>query len=95
MATDSRLDEVLERLDEGLPGALERLKDFLRIPSISTDPAFAGEVRRAADWLRTELADLGFDAAVMETPGHPMVVAKTPAGEGRSLLSGQAAVIIP
>ena len=86
MATDSRLDEVLERLDAGLSGAVERLRTFLRIPSISTDPAFAADVRAAANWLRDELADLGFDAAVMDTPGHPMVVARTPAGEGRSLL---------
>ena len=43
-------------------------------------------MRAAASWLRDELADLGFDAAVMDTPGHPMVVARTPAGEGRSLL---------
>ncbi|SDK71438.1 dipeptidase [Paracoccus chinensis] len=86
MATDSRLDEVLERLDAGLPEAIERLKAFLRIPSISTDPAFAADVRAAAHWLREELAGVGFDAAVMDTPGHPMVVARTPAGEGRSLL---------
>ncbi|MGB0514169.1 MAG: hypothetical protein ACPGJE_04935, partial [Wenzhouxiangellaceae bacterium] len=29
----------------------QQLYDFLRIPSISTDPAYNDEVRRAAEWL--------------------------------------------
>ena len=35
------LDAVLARIDDTLPDALDRLMDLLRIPSISTDPAFA------------------------------------------------------
>ncbi|MDO5657151.1 MAG: M20/M25/M40 family metallo-hydrolase [Paracoccus sp. (in: a-proteobacteria)] len=80
------LDQVLDELDRGLPDALERLKEFLRIPSISTDPAYNSEVRRAAEWLRDELKGLGFEVAIHDTPGHPMVVAHSPKGDGRSLL---------
>jgi acetylornithine deacetylase/succinyl-diaminopimelate desuccinylase-like protein len=86
MADDALLDQVLARLDAGQAEALERLKDFLRIPSISTDPAHRGDVRQAAEWLRNELADLGFQAEIHDTPGHPMVVARSQTGEGRSLL---------
>lgn len=86
MIAHARLDEMLDRLDEGLPEAIGRLMSFLRIPSISTDPAFAPQVRRAAEWLRDELTGLGFQAAIEETAGHPMVVASTPPGAGRSLL---------
>lgn len=68
------LDAVLNRIDADLPKATDRLFELLRIPSISTDPAFDADVAKAAEWLRTDLADLGFDAAVRETPGHPMVV---------------------
>lgn len=83
MANDTRLDEVLAALDAGQPAALDRLKTFLRIPSVSTDPAYAPEVRRAAGWLRDELAALGFAAEVRETAGHPVVVARTaPDGSG-------------
>ena len=86
MARNARLDEVLARLDQGLDAALDRLAAFLRIPSISTDPAHAGDVRAAAEWLRDELAGIGFDAAVRDTAGHPMVVARSRPGGARPLL---------
>lgn len=78
--TAKTLDAVLARIDDDLPNALDRLLDLLRIPSISTDPAFKPECARAAEWLVADLKGLGFDASVRETPGHPMVVAH--AGEG-------------
>ena len=86
MLQDARLDEVLARLDQGLDSALDRLVAFLRIPSISTDPAHAGDVRAAAEWLRDELAGIGFDAEIRDTPGHPMVVARSQPGGARPLL---------
>jgi acetylornithine deacetylase/succinyl-diaminopimelate desuccinylase-like protein len=67
-------ESVLETIDADLPAATERLFEFLRIPSISTDPGFAPECRRAADWLRDQLRGLGFEASVRDTPGHPIVV---------------------
>ena len=45
------LQDVLARIDHDLPEALARLEALLRIPSISTDPAFAGDCAKAADWL--------------------------------------------
>lgn len=79
------LDAVLARIDAELPQALDRLMDLLRIPSISTDPAFKPDCARAADWLVEDLRSLGFDAASRPTPGHPMVVAHGGTG-GRHLL---------
>jgi acetylornithine deacetylase/succinyl-diaminopimelate desuccinylase-like protein len=70
----TRLAPVLDRIDADLPAALERLMALLRIPSISTDPAFAGPCRQAAEWLAADLATLGVAARVDPTPGHPMVV---------------------
>src|SRR5215472_15168579 len=60
------------------------LHDLLRIPSVSTDPAFAGDVRRAADWLAAHLADLGLTrVGVHQTAGHPVVHGEwLGAGEG-------------
>jgi acetylornithine deacetylase/succinyl-diaminopimelate desuccinylase-like protein len=50
------------------------LHQLLRIPSLSGDPAHAGDVRRAAEWLAAHLRDLGVDnARIMPTAGHPVV----------------------
>jgi acetylornithine deacetylase/succinyl-diaminopimelate desuccinylase-like protein len=76
------LDAVLARIDETLPEATARLLDLLRIPSISTDTAFAADCARAADWLVTDLAGLGFAATSRPTPGHPMVVGHCDGPEG-------------
>ena len=73
------LDTVLETIDRDLDASLERLFALLRIESISTDPAYAGAVKRAAEWLAADLAGVRFDASVRPTPGHPMVVAHDPA----------------
>jgi acetylornithine deacetylase/succinyl-diaminopimelate desuccinylase-like protein len=53
---------------------LDELKAMLRIPSLSGDPAHAGDVRRMAEWLAEHMAGLGLDTVeVMETAGHPVV----------------------
>jgi acetylornithine deacetylase/succinyl-diaminopimelate desuccinylase-like protein len=50
------------------------LHEFLRIPSLSGDPAHAGDVKRAAEWLAAQLHALGVKSArVMPTAGHPVV----------------------
>ncbi|OCO98825.1 hypothetical protein BC374_13420 [Ensifer sp. LC13] len=71
----AHITSVLERADANLPDSLDRLFDLVRIKSISTDPAFKAECRKAAEWLVAELNTLGFAASVRDTPGHPMVVA--------------------
>ena len=68
------LDSVLSRIDSDLDPALDRLMALLRIPSISTDPAYKADCDRAADWLVADLASLGADVAKHPTPGHPMVM---------------------
>jgi acetylornithine deacetylase/succinyl-diaminopimelate desuccinylase-like protein len=66
--------EVLDRLDRNFDAGLDRLFELLRIESISTDPAFKGECRKAADWCARELTDAGIAATVRPTTGHPIVV---------------------
>ena len=86
MTDQTKVDEMLAALDADRPQALERLKDLVRIASVSTDPAYAADVRRAAEWLRGQLAELGFDASARETAGHPVVLAKTAPDGGRRVL---------
>ncbi|MEM9427538.1 MAG: M20/M25/M40 family metallo-hydrolase [Pseudomonadota bacterium] len=74
------LDTVLATLDADRDAALHRLKDFLRIPSISTDPAYKDACQEAADWLVGDLGSMGVAAEARQTTGHPMVVGHV--GEG-------------
>lgn len=82
------LDTVLARIDADLDQSLDRLLALLRIPSISTDPAYKADCARAADWLVAELNSLGFDASSRATPGHPMVVAHGGTGDKHLLFYG-------
>jgi acetylornithine deacetylase/succinyl-diaminopimelate desuccinylase-like protein len=68
------LDAILNRIDAQLPDAMDRLTELLRIPSISTDPAFKQPTEDAADWLVADLQSLGIRAEKRPTTGHPMVV---------------------
>ena len=72
----SKTDAVLERLDKGLDEAIERLFQLVKIESISTDPAYSEQCRKAAELLAADLGSIGFDAKVHKTTGHPMVLAK-------------------
>ncbi len=82
----STVESALAAADASLDASLERLFHLLRIPSISTDPAYAADCRRAAEWLVESLGDAGFEASVRDTPGRPMVVAKDHASDGPHIL---------
>ena len=71
----SNLDAVLDHIDAHIDESLSRLGALVRFKSISTDPAYNGECRKAAEWLVGELNGIGFKAELRDTPGHPMVVA--------------------
>jgi acetylornithine deacetylase/succinyl-diaminopimelate desuccinylase-like protein len=78
------LPAILAHLDETAPAAEARLLDWLRIPSISAQPAHAGDCLRAADWVRDQLQGIGFAAEVRPTAGHPVVVAHHPGPGGNA-----------
>jgi acetylornithine deacetylase/succinyl-diaminopimelate desuccinylase-like protein len=69
------LDRVLATAEQEFEGSMARLFTLLRIPSISTDPAYKQHCAAAADVLVAELKSIGFDAAARPTAGHPMIVA--------------------
>src|SRR5947209_7578299 len=74
MATDSR--DVLARIDSEKERYLEELKDYIRIPSISTDPDFKADVLRAGEFLVGKLREAGLQAERIDTAGHPLVYAE-------------------
>jgi succinyl-diaminopimelate desuccinylase len=77
------VDQVLAYIDGQREAFVADLTELLRIPSVSADSAFAGDVRRAAQWLRDHLAGIGLAAELIETGGHPVVYAETPPVPGK------------
>ncbi len=68
---------ALDYADQHFDQFVIQLKDLLRIPSISTDPAYSQEVRRAAEWIVADLLAVGFkQAELCETDGHPIILAE-------------------
>jgi acetylornithine deacetylase/succinyl-diaminopimelate desuccinylase-like protein len=79
------LDAVLDHIDRDLDRSLERLFAFLRIASISTDPAYKDQCRAAAKHVAADLASIGFATDIRPTEGHPIVLAKGgEAGNGKA-----------
>lgn len=66
-------EEALRYARDHRGAVLDELKALLRIPSISTLPEHAGDMRHAADTLASRLRSLGFEVEVVEGEGHPVV----------------------
>jgi acetylornithine deacetylase/succinyl-diaminopimelate desuccinylase-like protein len=75
-------DKVLARIDANFADAQARWMDWLRIPSVSAQPAHAADSRRAAEYAVAQLADIGFQISVRDTAGAPCVVGHHPGPGG-------------
>ncbi|MFV1981681.1 MAG: peptidase M20, partial [Rhodothermia bacterium] len=67
----------LDYVNEHFQEFIGDLEEFLKIPSVSTDPRRVDEVRRAGSWLVDEFKRIGVsDVRLVDTPGHPIVLAR-------------------
>jgi acetylornithine deacetylase/succinyl-diaminopimelate desuccinylase-like protein len=64
------------------PAWLAELYEWLRIPSISADPAHAGDVQRAGEWLRDFVEAAGGKAEIRQTETSPLVIGEIHASNG-------------
>ncbi|MEL4374780.1 M20/M25/M40 family metallo-hydrolase [Brucella cytisi] len=71
------IDAALQEADRNLEEGLHKLLELIAIPSISSDSSGVEGIDHAARWLENELAQLGFKARVVETEGHPLVLARS------------------
>ena len=65
--------DVLARVDREKEGYLAELEEYLRIPSISTDPEDKAEVDRCSQWLVGQMQRAGLTAERVDAGGHPLV----------------------
>ncbi|MFC4024560.1 dipeptidase [Oceanobacillus longus] len=67
-------EKALQYIRDNRDRLLEKLNDFLSIPSVSTDRKHKADVSNAADFVVTYLNDIGFEnVEKQETNGHPLV----------------------
>lgn len=72
------LDAALLWADKNKKRFLGDLQQWLAIPSVSAQAAHKDDVRAAAEWAMFYLRTLGMQARLVDTPGHPCVLATTP-----------------
>jgi len=70
------LDRVLATIESRKHQSLSLLKEFLSVPSVSTKPEHKADMQRCAMWVADQCRFAALETAVMQTPGHPIVVAK-------------------
>ena len=79
--------DVVDHLKANRDEGVARLIEWLKMPSVGTDPAHAEDTRRAGQWAVDYLRELGIDAELRETgtpdnPGSPIVWAEHPGAAG-------------
>jgi acetylornithine deacetylase/succinyl-diaminopimelate desuccinylase-like protein len=69
MSTTTFIDQNKDRF-------LDELIELLKIPSVSADSNFAGDVRKAAEFLKSKFDELDTTVEICETAGYPIVYAE-------------------
>ncbi|MDR9415837.1 MAG: dipeptidase [Gracilimonas sp.] len=66
-----------EYIDQNKDTFINELFELLKIPSVSTDSSKKGEIKKAAEYLSTQLKNLDLEKVeIFKTPGNPIVYAE-------------------
>jgi acetylornithine deacetylase/succinyl-diaminopimelate desuccinylase-like protein len=83
------MNAVLDYLEQNKSRLTEELCQYLRFPSVSAQPNHRADMAACAEWLVKHCREIGLEARVCPTAGHPIVLAKTkPAGRPHYLVYG-------
>ena len=68
------MEEIIGFVNSNKDRYLTELKEFLAIPSVSSQKNHDGDTRNCAQWVADEMRRVGMqNAEIFETPGHPIV----------------------
>jgi len=71
------MSSLFNYIDTNIDRFTSELFDLLRIPSISADSKYKGDVKKAAEFVKHQLESIGLEEVrLCETPGHPVVFGK-------------------
>ena len=80
------MSKVIDYINTHQDQAVEDLFEFLRIPSISTQPQHKPDILLAAKWLQSRLSGMDLQTELIETLGHPLVFAQSKPQPGKPTL---------
>jgi acetylornithine deacetylase/succinyl-diaminopimelate desuccinylase-like protein len=72
------MQDVLNYLKQNQARFVAELCEFLRFPSVSAQSQHKEDCRACAEWVAGHCSQIGLEAKVYPTAGHPIVLAKTP-----------------
>ena len=76
------MQPVLDYLKQNQKRFLAEFCEYLRFASVSAQPQHKPDLLACAEWLVAHCQNIGLDARVCPTAGHPIVIAKTKRSEG-------------
>jgi acetylornithine deacetylase/succinyl-diaminopimelate desuccinylase-like protein len=69
---------VIDYLSKNEARFVSELCDYVRFPSVSAQPQHRSDVQACARWVVKQCRQIGLEARLCSTPGHPIVIARTP-----------------
>lgn len=68
------MQQILSYIDSNKDRYLSELKDFIAIPSVSSQSQHNADMQKCAEWVVSQMKVIGMqNAQIMPTPGHPVV----------------------
>ena len=71
------MNAVLQYIDDNQGRFVEELCRYVRFPSVSAQPEHGADMASCAEWLVKHCQEIGLEAEVRPTAGHPVVLART------------------
>jgi succinyl-diaminopimelate desuccinylase len=78
------MQPVLDYLTQNQNRFIEELCEYVRFPSVSAQPQHQKDMEACGNWLVQHCQNIGLDARLCPTEGHPIVLAKTPAAKSNT-----------
>ena len=78
------MQSVIDYLKQNEARAVKELCEYVRFPSVSAQAQHRQDLRACAEWVVKQCQDIGLEARLCPTQGHPIVVAKTPRADGQA-----------
>src|SRR5512140_1294716 len=72
------MQAVIEYLRANQQTFIDQLCEYVRFPSVSAQPQHRQDLHACAQWVVKQCQDIGLDARLCPTEGHPIIVARTP-----------------